>query len=309
MPSATRVLLLGAGELGSAFLPSLAALPNIHVTLGVRTPSKHADLKASNINILALDLVRPSDELSKTFAEFDIIISATGFGQSPGTVTKLAEEILEAGRIRKGAGKEKLWFFPWQWGVDYDVTGDGQGLMPLFGEQKHVRDVLRAKAAASHVKWTIVSTGIFMSFLFEPFWGVVDREQGITVRALRSWDHKVTVTEVHDIGKVLARVVAGDVEASDRIVYSAGDTVNYAQLADTIERVAGTKVKREEWSTAHLENEVAADPDNLIKKYRLVFARDGVWWDKEISVNHKLQLPVTDVEAYVRKHFTNKVDM
>lgn len=297
-----QVLLLGAGELGTAFLPHLSSLPNTHITLAVRTVSKYTHLSGPNLTLLPLDTNSPSSELSRTFADFDTVISCTGFGQPIETFTKLANEILEAGKLRKEAGKGRLWFFPWQWGVDYDITGDGEGLMPLFGVQVQVRNLLRTKADESNVKWTIVSTGIFMSFLFEQFWGIVDREGGkVTVRAFRNWDHKVTVTDVNDIGKVLGRVVAGDVEGENRIVFAAGDTISYGQLADIVERVTGKKVEREVWSISHLKEDIAKEPENIVKKYRLVFARDGVWWDKERTVNHQLGIPVMDVETYAKK--------
>jgi uncharacterized protein YbjT (DUF2867 family) len=123
------------------------------------------------------------------------------------------------------------------------------------------------------------------------------------VRALRSWDHKITVTDVADIGKVLARVIAGDVEAENKIVYAAGDTVSYKELADIIERIVGKNIKREEWTIPHLEAELAKDPDDVIKRYRLVFARDGVWWNKEGTVNHILEMPTVTVETYAQKLF------
>jgi nucleoside-diphosphate-sugar epimerase len=187
--------------------------------------------------------------------------------------------------------------------VDYDVTGDGEGLMPLFGAQVDVRNILRARAEASNVKWTVISTGVFMSFLFEDWWGVVQRHQDgkVTVRALRSWEHKVTVTDVNDIAKVLGPVIAGKVEAENRVLYAAGDTVSYGQLAEIVERVTGRKVEREEWSIAHLKEELAKDPDDAIKRYRLVFARDGVWWNKEGSVNYRLGIACTDVESYAKR--------
>jgi hypothetical protein len=171
-----QILLLGAGELGIAFLPHLSGLSNTHVTIGIRTPTRYQHLSSPNISLLALDLSSSSEALSQSFANYDIVISATGFGQSPHVLTKLAREILAAGVLRRRAGKGKLWFFPWQWGVNYDITGDGMGLMPLFGEQADIRNILRAEAEESNVRWTIVSTGIFMSFLFEQFWGVVDGE-------------------------------------------------------------------------------------------------------------------------------------
>ncbi|KAF2659920.1 NAD(P)-binding protein [Lophiostoma macrostomum CBS 122681] len=222
MAQRNEILLLGAGELGAAFLPHLATLAQTHVTIGVRTPSKYEHLSKDrdNVGLLTLDTTGPSEELSRIFAKFDTVISCTGFGQSPEGMSKLAEEVLRAGRIRAEEGKGRVWFFPWQWGVDYDVTGDSEGLMPLFGEQVKVRNLLRKTAVQSNIKWTIVSTGIFMSFLFEQFWGMVDQEdRRIKVRALGSWDHKVSVTDVGDIGKCLAKVVAGDIESENRIVY------------------------------------------------------------------------------------------
>lgn len=308
----TKLLLLGAGELGNAILTHIFALPSIHITLGIRSPSKHTHLTTSypSLTLLPIDLSGPSASLSETFANFDIIVSATGFGADPTTVVKLAREVLGAGSIRKAKGESDLWYFPWQWGVDYDITGDGQGLMPLFGAQRDVRNLLREQGEESNVMWTVVSTGIFMSFLFEPFWGIVDRtheKQGkLVVRCLRDWDHRVTITDVDDIGRVLARIVNEDVEAKRRVLYIAGDTLSYGQLAELVERVSGKKVEREEWTISHLVDELKADSDNDIKKYRLVFAREGVWWSKEETVNHKLGMCMMDVETYANKMFGNR---
>ncbi|KAG9203733.1 hypothetical protein G6514_002346 [Epicoccum nigrum] len=305
----TQVLLLGAGELGAAIHANISSLPNTHLTIGVRNPSKHTHLQ-STTSLTALDLTSPSDTLIPHFAAYDTIISATGFASSPGSVTKLATEILSAGKLRAQRGDSRLWFFPWQWGVDYDVTGDGAGLMPLFGEQKSVRDLLRTEAAQSNVVWTVVSTGIFMSFLFEQFWGIVNREREasgvVTVRCLRDWEHGVTVTDVDNIGHVLARILAGDVEGENRVVYVAGDSVRYGRLADIVEEAVGSgcQVVRESWSVDYLREELRKDPDDGIKKYRLVFAGDGVYWDKETTVNYQLGMDMKDAETFARKLFS-----
>ncbi|KAH7396927.1 hypothetical protein DE146DRAFT_658227 [Phaeosphaeria sp. MPI-PUGE-AT-0046c] len=315
-----KILLLGAGELGTSFVHSLAHLPTHHLTLAIRSPAKYSSLASTypSLTLLELDLSAPSSTLVSIFANYDVIISATGFMQTPDTLVKLCHEVLAAGKLRsskqektgEGDGNRRLWFFPWQWGVDYDITLDGQGLMPLFGAQKHIRDILRAEAQASDVTWTVVGTGIFMSFLFEEFWGIVDRdtasnelgERGeVTVRALRDWSHKVTVTDVRDIGRVLARIVSGAVDATDKVVYIAGQTVSYGELADIVKKVSGKEVKREAWSIEYLEGELAKDPENDLKKYRLVFAREGVWWDEKKTVNRTLGMEMMRVEEYARK--------
>jgi uncharacterized protein YbjT (DUF2867 family) len=134
--------------------------------------------------------------------------------------------------------------------------------------------------------------------------GVVEwKGDRITVRALGNWEHKVTVTDVQDIGKVLARVVVGDVDNENTIVYVAGDTISYARLAEIVERKSGRAIEREKWSMMHLKHELEGDPEDSIKRYRVVFAGDGVCWDKELTVNHKLGIPMMDVETYAEKLF------
>jgi hypothetical protein len=311
MPYQTHILLLGAGELGTALLSSLSTLPSsaYTTTLATRSPQKYTQFTTTfpSLSLLALDLTQPSGDLVPTFAQYDIIISATGFGASPDTLLKLANEVIAAGKLREGKEKEKLWFFPWQFGVDYDVTGDGEGLMPLFGAQKSVRDLLRSQ---NSIDWTIVSTGIFMSFLFQDFWGIVARpshasqEDRVTVRALRDWEHGVTVTDVDDIGRVMGRIVARDVAARNKVVYVAGETVRYGELADVVEKVTGKVVVREICGVKYLDEEVKKDPEDEIKKYRLVFARDGVMWDKAGTVNAQLGMEMMGVEEYARKVFS-----
>ena len=303
----TKILLLGAGELGLAFLFHISLLSNIHIVIGVRSPNHYAHLRSTNVDLIALDLTSSSFTLTKTFADYDIIISATGFTLALDSVTKLANEVLSAGKLRKDKGQGRLWYFPWQWGVDYDITLDGNGLMPLFGEQKKVRDLLRLEAKAHNVKWTVVSTGIFMSFLFEPSWGIVDRsrqrEGKLVVRCLRDWEHRVTVTDVTDIGRVLARILAGDVKVDSNVLYISGDTVSYTELADVVESVAGCEVQRELWSIEHLEEELRRDLDDGIKRYRLVFAGEGVWWEIRDTVNYELEMNMLDVKTYAKKIF------
>ena len=136
----------------------------MHGTIFVRTPSTYAHLEEPNVTILASDAAAKSEELSQKFSSFDTIISATGFEQAAGTGAKRAKEIHRAGELRAAAGKGRLWFFPWQWGIDYDATGDGGGLIPLFDEQVEVRNLLRERAGKPNVEWTALSVGISMSF-------------------------------------------------------------------------------------------------------------------------------------------------
>lgn len=205
-------------------------------------------------------------------------------------------------------------FVPWQFGVDYDVVGRGSA-QEVWDEQLDVRELLR-KQQGQGTEWIIISTGMFTSFLFEGFFGVVEigkqgevgqRETGegeVVVRALGGWENKVTVTTPKDIGMLTARVVFEEPWIKDQVLYTAGETINYGRVADIVESVLGKKVRREIWSVDKLMEDLRADPDDNVKKYRVVFAEGkGVSWDMEKTFNFQRGIEVQDVKNFARDKF------
>src|SRR6201999_2404391 len=168
---------------------------------------EHADLATAS-----------AAELAAIMTRYHTVISCIGFAAGPGTQRKLAEAALAAQVPR---------YFPWQFGVDYDVIGRGSA-QPLFDEQLDVRDLLRHQRVT---EWVIISTGMFTSFLFEPAFGVVDLAAN-TVHALGSWDTAVTVTTPDDIGVLTAEILLAEPRMANTVVYTAGDTITYGRLAD-----------------------------------------------------------------------------
>jgi hypothetical protein len=282
-----KILVLGAGELGMAIMTSLSQLTrdgktSISVLLRPSTMSSPSASQAStisyikslNISTTPGDISSDESQLAALFAPYDVIISCLGFSSGPGSQLKLARAILASGVKR---------YFPWQFGVDYDAIGRGSA-QDLFDEQLDVRDLLRAQNAT---EWVIVSTGMFTSFVFEEAFGVVDWEKGV-VRALGGWENKVTLTTPEDIGKVVVEIVRAGHKIQNQILYTAGETVSYDKVADVVERVKGTKVKREVWTVDDLKNDLAIDSDNPIRKYRVVFAEGkGVSWDEDTTYNRQ----------------------
>jgi len=61
----------------------------------------------------------------------------------------------------------------------------------------------------------------------------------------------------------------------NQLVYTAGDTVTYGQLANILEAVLERTFERVEWSVPYLKGELANDPENPIKKHRVVFLQRG----------------------------------
>ena len=78
-------------------------------------------------------------------------------------------------------------YFPWQFGVDYDVVGTGSGQQVWDEQLKCATCCVRRRRRRG------VSTGIFTSYLFDSGFGVVDAATK-TVRALGDWRYAVTLT-------------------------------------------------------------------------------------------------------------------
>jgi hypothetical protein len=302
MPDNTSILVLGAGELGMAVLRGLAgrAARSPGTTLTVllrpssiasRDPAKQrdiAELRSLGVELLAGEFVEGSAaDLSALFKGFHTVIGCTGFVAGRSIQIKLARAVLDAGVKR---------YFPWQFGVDYDAIGRGSA-QDLFDEQLAVRDLLRSQ---DRTEWVIASTGMFTSFLFEPSFGVVDLAQN-SVHALGSWDTAVTVTTPEDIGVLTAEIAFAEPRIVNSVVYTAGDTITYERLADVVDSVLGRKVRRVEWSVPELKDELAKDPANPIKKYRVVFAEGlGVSWEMGKTFNAQRGIKVLDVEQWAR---------
>ncbi len=308
-PRDTSILVLGAGELGMAVLRNLAKHVTLHpgmtltVLLRPATISSHdstkqrdlAALRSLGIDVLPGDLAAASSaDLSALFGRFTTVVGCTGFVGGSGTQRKLARAVLDAQVHR---------YVPWQFGVDYDVIGRGSA-QDLFDEQLDVRDLLRAQ---KETEWVILSTGMFTSFLFEPSFGVVDLAEN-TVHALGSFDNALTVTTAEDIGVLTAEVVFAEPRIMNQVLYAAGDTVTYARLADIVDSVLSRKVHRAEWSLGRLRDELAQEPDNALRKYRVVFAEGkGVSWEMAKTFNAQRGIETIGVERWMRDNLRSSI--
>lgn len=245
-------------------------------------------LQRLDAEVLYADVVAdPIESLSEQFSRFDTLISCVGFVAGPGVQLKITQAALAAGVKR---------YVPWQFGVDYDAIGRGSP-QDLFDEQLDVRDLLRGQ---HRTEWIIISTGMFTSFLFEPAFGVVDLERS-SVHALGSWATEVTVTTPEDIGLLTAQILLAQPRVANQVVLVAGDTLNYAQLADTLDALLGRNLQRIEWTVAKLLDELARDPADPMKKYRAVFAQGkGVAWDKRMTYNARARNRADDHGAVDR---------
>ncbi|WP_313330372.1 aromatic alcohol reductase [Comamonas sp.] len=303
-----NILVLGAGELGLPVLRNLARKAKdvdgskISVLLRANAvessePAKQrdiAEIRSLGIEIVLGDLVKSSiDELAVVFARYDTVIGCAGYAAGINTPMKLARAALQSGIPR---------YFPWQFGVDFDVIGRG-GPQDIFDAQIDVRELLRSQ---DQTEWVIISTGMFMSYLFEPEFGVVDL-QNDAVHALGSFDTAVTLTTPDDIGALTAEVVFAQPRIRNEIVYLAGDTVTYGEVADKLEAGLGRSFTRSVWTEQYLLDELARDPQNMMSKYRAAFAQGrGMSWNKSGTFNQRRAIPVTDVSSWIDANLASR---
>ena len=302
-----NILVLGAGELGIPVLRNLAQrakdVDGAKISVLLRasavessTPGKRqdiAEIRDLGIRIVVCDLVKSSiDELAGVFAQYDTVIGCAGYAAGIDTPMKLTRAALQA-RIPR--------YFPWQFGVDYDVIGRGSP-QDIFDAQLDVRELLRSQR---QTEWVIISTGMFMGYLFEPAFGVVDL-QNDAVHALGSLDTAVTLTTPDDIGALTAAIVFAQPRIRNEIVYLAGDTVTYGEVADKLQATLGRPFSRSEWSVQYLLDELARDPHDMMRKYRAAFAHGrGVAWDKSGTFNQRRAIPVTDLASWINANLAS----
>lgn len=296
----TSILILGAGELGMPVIRNIANKAknhrNVKVTVLLRAATINskdedkkknvAEIRELGVKLIAGDLSASSSELIDIFKNYDAVVSCTGYGTGAGGFQlKLAHAVLDAG-VRR--------YFPWQFGVDFEVIGRGSA-QDLFDEQLDVRELLRSQ---TKTKWVIVSTGMFTSYLFEPFFGILDIKDK-SVNAIGGWDTSVTLTTPEDIGKLTAEIFFTEPQIENEVVYIAGDTITYGDLADIAESLSGEKYKRTLSDITEITNDLENDPTNFVKKYRAIFgAGKGVAWPMEHTFNGKMGISTTSAKQW-----------
>lgn len=304
--SVNSILVLGAGELGLQVLRAMSnkSQEHTHVKINVLLRSEAAnavsgpykarldELIKLGITVVEGDLQKNNiDELSEIFDSFDAVINCSGFVGGPGTQIKITQAVLKAAVPR---------YFPWQFGVDYDVVGKGSG-QQVWDEQLEVRHLLRGQNVT---EWVIVSTGIFTSYLFEPGFGVVD-VPGKTVFGLGDWQYAVTLTTPEDIGRLTAEIFFHQPTFHNEIVFIAGDMLTYSELADLMQTHWNAEVNRKLLVRKKLQNDVRLNPDDVGAKYRLAFSRpDGVAWSKEKTFNYLQGIETTTAAQWLAKQRT-----
>ncbi|BDH46976.1 oxidoreductase [Salmonella enterica subsp. enterica serovar Choleraesuis] len=296
-----KVLVLGAGQLGTAVLNSLipavmqkdgtvsvVVSPGSMDKQGQLLSESHQKLADAGAELIVIDVAESTAEaLKDQLIKFDTVINCMGFVAGAGTQIKITRAVLDAG-VRR--------YFPWQFGVDYDVVGKRSG-QPVWDEQYDVRTLLREQ---NSTEWVIISTGMFTSFLFEPEFDVVNLAKK-TIHALGGWETQVTVTSPEDIGRLTTAIYLHQPRITNEVVFVAGETTSYGKLAETVERVTKQTFSKQVYTLPALQEALRLNPDDTMVRYRVAFARgEGMWWPMSNTWNAKNNLTTQDIASWLK---------
>lgn len=297
-------LIIGAGEVGLAVLNSLYDYQenhNMHLKIAVLVQPLSDSIarvkrnsKFINLSVESLDLIHESNEnLMAVFRKYHTVICCSGFSTGNGMQLKITRAVLDAGVKR---------YVPWQFGVDYDRIGRGSA-QPSFDEQLDVRDLLRAQ---HHTNWIIVSTGMITSFLFREDFGVINLKNK-EINALGSWENLLTLTSCEDIGNLTVQILFHQPEIADQVIFIAGDTVTFEEIANRLERLFAKRFERRLWDISRLEKDAKEDPENVFNRYHLVFTNPGVHWPMSETYNDRNNITTVSVEQWITENILKLV--
>lgn len=111
---------------------------------------------------------------------------------------------------------------------------------------------------------------------------------------------QVTITSPQDIGRLTVAILFTQPEITDEVVYVAGDTLSYGDIADVVEKAWEEPIKRVKWTVPHLQESLKEKPDDAMRKYRVAFALGrGTAWDMNTTFNAAHDIPVTNLRQWI----------
>jgi hypothetical protein len=125
----------------------------------------------------------------------------------------------------------------------------------------------------------------------------------IPIVGLSSTPFLRSLTTPADIGKLTAEIFFTEPQIENEIVYIAGDTITYGQLADIAESLSGQKYDRTLSDMEEIDNDLNNDPSNFVKKYRSIFGSGkGVSWSMEDSFNVRKGIQTISAKQWAKEN-------
>lgn len=118
----------------------------------------------------------------------------------------------------------------------------------------------------------------------------------------RPWQlgYQVTVTSPADIGRLTTAIYLHQPRIVNEVVFVAGETTSYRQLADTVERVTQQTFSKAVHTLPALLEQLRTNPDDAMLRYRAAFARGMACGGRWATLNARHQLPTQDIAGWLQ---------
>jgi uncharacterized protein YbjT (DUF2867 family) len=213
-PTIKNVALAGAtGNLGVPILKALLAA-NYNITVLTRSASKHSFPEGVAVKEVDYSSLQ---SLTEALKGHDAFINSTN-ASAPADAMRVIDAAVAAGILR---------YIPPDFGMDPEC----HGLYPIFKTKEIAYKYIKEQAAAHpSFTYTIVSNGPFFD------WGLASGFMGIDLKNKRAGlfdggENVHTWTNVDDIGKAVANVLAHPEETANRTAYISTVTKSQKQVA------------------------------------------------------------------------------
>ncbi len=110
----------------------------------------------------------------------------------------------------------------------------------------------------------------------------------------------MTVTSPADIGRLTTAIYLHQPRIVNEVVFVAGETTSYRQLADTVERVTQQTFSKAVHTLPALLEQLRTNPDDAMLRYRAAFARGMACGGRWATPECRHQLPTRDIAGWLQ---------
>jgi len=309
-----QVLLVGStGTVGTHIANGLLQSPTISLSLLIRESSLQSNNEKSQLiqsfqskgaKLYNGDIITDSlEDIQKILkdSQSKVVISCLADSQVPVGQARLIEAVIATPTVE--------WFFPSEWGWDYEVIGLGCPMAEFEDAKILQRGKLdEVTKVRNNFSYTILCPGVYTDFYFDPFGGVLLKERKILCRG--SKDTRVSLTSLENTGKIVAYMLTRGLtdDVKNKVVYFADETVSYLETKERLEKFYKCEWQLEVIPMDELERNMKLYKPDKSKYTDYVNAGFGfmlaqqigsVWNDNELWNKKYYPGPITTIEEFV----------
>lgn len=282
-----RVLLIGAGNLGSLIIKHLLASPSKFTVTVLSRESSTAQFPSS-VKIARIADDYPPSQLVTAFQNQDVVISAismAGMDQQ----YKFIDAAVEA-KVKR--------YIPTEYGLD-QLPDWLVELRPMFRTKHDVRDYCMAKGKEGVLEWTCIVCNVFFEMGVQSGFFQFDWKTR-KVELIDGGEAKWPATTLDTVALAVVRVLEKDEATRNRLLLIQDFRTSQKQILDALQERTGKweveNVRYETWLEEAKERVRKGDDSALMKLTFASVVTGADWEGREEFANTLLDLPTQSFE-------------